>query len=112
MRALAFAAASGFALLSACATMAGGDLVYIDVHGDDSCLVEAAGQRFALPEEVEALAARLRMLARRSDSALMSPPPALTRPGCWDEAVALVQAAGFRRIGYFSDEPLEDERVG
>jgi hypothetical protein len=90
----------------------GDGLVYVEVSGDNACLVDAAGRQFALPGQSAKLAARLGRLAQRSDSALMSRPPALTRPGCWDEAVALVQAAGFRRIGFFTDEPPDDERVG
>ena len=111
MKALAFAAAS-IILAAACATVPGDGLVYVEVSGDNACLVEAAGRRFVLPGQAQALAARLARLAQRSDSALMSRPPALARPGCWDQAVVLVQAAGFRRIGFFTDEPPEDERVG
>ena len=92
-------------LLPALAGCATPGLPYIAVGGDNSCIVEAAGARFSLPEEAPALAARLRRLARRSQTALMSERPALARPGCWDEAVAAVQAAGFARIGFYSDEP-------
>jgi hypothetical protein len=96
-------AAALLASLPACATLAGGDIVWIEVAGDNACRIEASGQSFALPAEEPALAAHLRRLARAGDSALMSPRPALTSPGCWDSAMALVRAAGFRRIGYFSE---------
>ena len=96
-------------LVAACATPS---LPFIAVTGDNSCIVEAAGIRFDLPGEAAALAARLRALARRSQTALMSERPALARPGCWDEAVAAVQAAGFRRIGFFTDEPDPAAREG
>ena len=96
-------------LLPACATPT---LAYIAVTGDNACIVEAAGARFALPGQAPAFPAHLRRLARRSDTALMSERPALARPGCWDEAVAAVQAAGFRRIGYFTDDPEPAGPVG
>lgn len=91
--------------LTACATPS---LPYIAVTGDNSCIVDAAGARFSLPNQAPALAAHLRRLARRSQTALMSERPALARPGCWDEAVAAVRAAGFSRIGFFTDDPAPD----
>ena len=95
--------------VAACATPS---LPYIAVAGDNTCIVEAAGVRFSLPRQAPALAERLRRLARRADAALMSERPALARPGCWDEAVALVRAAGFARIGYFSEDPDPSARDG
>ena len=88
--------------------MSGGGIALINVGGDNDCRIEAAGRHYALPADETALAERLRALARRSPSALMSRPPALARPGCWDEAVAMVQAAGFHRIGFYSEDPRED----
>ena len=97
------AAAPLLAPLAACATTPA--LPYVAVAGDNTCIVTVAGASYALPDQAPALAARLAGLARRSHSALIGPRPALARPGCWDEAVAAVQAAGFRRIGYFADDP-------
>jgi len=104
----------GLALASGgCATLSGERIVYVEVGGDNVCVVTIAARAFALPGEEAGLARRLRGLAGPQASALMSPRPALTSPGCWDEAVALVQAAGFRRIGFFSEEPeAATERIG
>ena len=98
------------AALPACATVGGGGIAFVNVGGDNACRIETAGREYVLPEEQALLAERLRRIARRSPSALMSPRPTLARPGCWDEAVAMVQAAGFRRIGFYSEDPHEDGR--
>lgn len=100
----ALAVASALALAS-CATLSAERVVYVEVDGDNSCLVTIDGRAHALPAETAALARRLRILAGPRASALMSLRPALTRPGCWDEAVAMVRAAGFPRIGFFGEEP-------
>lgn len=105
-------AALALAALCGCATVAGsGGPVWIGVDGDNDCRIDADGRAFALPAEEAGLAERLRRLARRSPSALIGPPPARTSPGCWDQAVAMVQAAGFARIGFFRNEP-DDARTG
>lgn len=91
--------------------MSGNRVVWVGVDGDNDCRIDAAGRTFALPADEARLAERLRRLARRSRSALIGPPPARTSPGCWDSAVALVRAAGFERIGFFSNDP-EDVGVG
>ncbi len=99
--------------IGGCATLSGERIVYVDVGGDNRCLVTIGARGYALPDEVAVLARRLRGLAGPRSSALMSPRPALTSPGCWDEAMALVRAAGFRRIGFFSEEPEPGaERIG
>lgn len=98
--------------LSACATPGRGDLVFIDVDGDNSCFVEAGGRRFALPGGEAGLAAHLHALAAQAGGALMGPRPARTSPGCWDAAIALALRAGFTRIGYFSETPPSAEVVG
>jgi len=100
------------AMLSACATVGGNRVVWVGVDGDNDCRIDAAGEPFALPADEARLAERLRRLARGSRSALIGPPPARTSPGCWDAAVALVRAAGFARIGFFSNEPSDDARTG
>jgi hypothetical protein len=100
------------AALSGCATLPGGGAVWIGVDGDNDCRIDADGRAFALPADEARLADRLRRLARRSPSALIGPPPARTSPGCWDQAVAMVRAAGFARIGFFSNDEPEDARVG
>ena len=100
------------ALAPGCATLPEGGLVWIGVDGDNDCRIDAAGEPFALPADAARLAERLRRLARRTSSALIGPPPARTSPGCWDAAVALVRAAGFTRIGFFSNEPADDARTG
>lgn len=102
------------ATLAGCATGAGdgGGPVWIGVDGDNDCRVDADGEPFALPADEARLAQRLRRLARRGGSAIIGPPPALTSPGCWDQAVAMVRAAGFERIGFFSNEAADDARTG
>jgi len=91
--------------LASCATLSGDRIIYVEVGGDNSCVVTIAERTYPLPAQTRTLSTRLRGLAGLRASALMSPRPALTRPGCWDEAMALVRAAGFRRIGFFSEEP-------
>ena len=93
------------AALAGCATVPADDLVWIEVAGDNRCAVEAAGRSYALPDDSASLGEALRRLARRSGGALMSPRPVRASPGCWDEAMALVRAANFRRFGYFSTLP-------
>ena len=99
--------------LCGCATLSGERIVYVDVGGDNACIVTIGERAYSLPDGSAGLAQRLRALSGPRASALMSPRPALTSPGCWDEAMALVRAAGFRRIGFFSEEPEPSaERVG
>jgi predicted small secreted protein len=106
-------AAPALSALPGCATVAGaGEAVWIGVDGDNDCRIDADGRAFALPADEARLAERLRRLARRSPSALIGPPPARTSPGCWDRAVDMVRAAGFARIGFFSNEEPDDERTG
>jgi hypothetical protein len=100
------------AALPGCATVARENLVYIDVGGDNDCVVEAGGRRFALPGGEAGLAAHLHALAAQAGGALMGPRPARTSPGCWDAAIALALHAGFARIGYFSESPAPGEVVG
>jgi hypothetical protein len=95
----------------ACTTVSGNGIAFINVSGDNECLIEAAGREYAVPAEQAQLAERLRRLAGRSPTALMGARPALARPGCWDEVVAMVQAAGFRRIGFYSEDPRDDGRT-
>ncbi len=115
MNARIFAAISipaAFAIAS-CATLSGERIVYVEVGGDNACIVTIGRAAHPLPAQRETLGRRLRSAARGGASALMSPQPALTSPGCWDDVVAMVQAAGFRRIGFFSEEPESGaERVG
>lgn len=100
------------AALSGCATVARTDLVYIDVGGDNACVVEAGGRRFVLPSGESGLAAHLHALAAHAGGALMGPRPARASPGCWDAAIGLALRAGFPRIGYFSEIPPPAEVVG
>ena len=100
------------AALSGCATVGRDNLVYIDVGGDNDCLVEAGGRRFALPGGEARLEAHLRRLAAHAGGALMGPRPQRTSPGCWDAAIALALHAGFARIGYFSEAPPRGEVGG
>ncbi len=106
-------AALALAALCGCATVAGtGGPVWIGVDGDNDCRIDADGRAFALPADEARLAERLRRLARRSRSAMIGPPPARTSPGCWDQAVDMVRAAGFARIGFFRNEEPDDARTG
>lgn len=99
------AAALWLAALPGCAGTT--DLVGIEIGGDNACLVDVDGQRFSLPADGARLAARLRRAAGRAEGALLSPRSPVTRPGCWDSVMALTQAAGFARVGYFSESPAE-----
>lgn len=91
--------------LASCATTGRDALVFIDVGGDNACLVEVDGRSYALPGGEAGLAAHLERLAGRGGGALMGPRPARTTAGCWDAAMALALDAGFARIGYLLDGP-------
>jgi hypothetical protein len=93
------------AILSACASLTREDLVFIDVGGDNSCLIEVEGRRFALPGAEDALASHMSDLAARVGGALMGPKPERTTAGCWETAMTLAVEAGFARIGYLTDAP-------
>ncbi|PWG02900.1 hypothetical protein [Sphingosinicella humi] len=101
-----------FALLTACASLTRDDAVFIDVGGDNSCVIEVEGRRFALPSAEARLEAHLRRLAARTAGVVIGPRPARARPGCWDRAVALALRAGFARIGYLSDAPPVVGEIG
>ncbi len=100
------------ALLAACTTLTRNDAVFIEVRGDNSCLVDVEGRGFALPAAEAGLAAHLGRLAARTAGVVIGPRPARARPGCWDRAVALALRAGFRRIGYVSDGPPAAGEIG
>lgn len=109
---LPFATVVVIALLPACATLGRDDLVWIDVGGDNNCVIDVEGRRFVLPGSETGLAAHLGRLADRTGGAVMGPRPARTSPGCWDAAMALARDAGFARLGYVSDAPRPAGVVG
>ena len=96
-------------ILHGCATTQGGRFVWIGVDGDNSCIADVNGERFALPDDATRLEARLRDAARTAAGAVLGDRPARTRAGCWDEVMALARPAKFKRLGYVSegDEPVE-----
>lgn len=105
---------TGYLALAACATTALDDdrIVFLDIDGDNTCIVTLDERAFALPDAATALARQLQRDARRGASAVIGPRPSRARPGCWDEAVAAVNAARFRRIGFLTDEPDGGRRGG
>jgi hypothetical protein len=102
-RLLALTAAS--LLTASCATPGRTHLVWIDLGGSGSaspCTVSLDRRPFTLPADEAALAARSARLAARYPGALVSGSDGLSL-ACYRTAMAVIDRAGFRRVGFVSD---------
>ena len=94
-------------LLAACATPARDRLVWISLGGSGPCIVDLAERRFTLPADDAALTAEARRLAASHAGALVAAAEGLSFP-CYRALMPLIEAAGFRRLGYVSDFVPDD----
>ena len=97
-------------LLPACASGSQDDLVWIEVSGDQTCLVQAEGALFTLPGQEMVLKAHLQRLAQQAGGALVGAEPDRTSLACWAAATLATRNVGFRRVGLlaFPEPPPVD----
>jgi hypothetical protein len=92
-------------LLAGCATRSRTHLVWIDLGGSGSsapCTVSLDERPFTLPADEAALAAQSARLAARYPGALISGTEGLSL-ACYRTSMAVIDRAGFRRVGFVSD---------
>jgi hypothetical protein len=89
-------------LLGGCATRSRNHLVWIDLGGSGPCTVRVDKRPFTLPADEAALAAQSTRLAARYPGALISGSEGLSL-ACYRTAMAVIDRAGFRRVGFVSD---------
>jgi len=90
-------------LLAGCATPARNRLVWISLGGSGPCTVDVAERRFTLPDDEAVLADASTRLAATRGGALVAAAPQGLSFACYRSAMAVLDRAGFRRIGYVSD---------
>jgi hypothetical protein len=90
-------------LAAGCATPARDRLVWVSLGGSGPCTVDLGKRRFALPAEEPALLAEARRLAEKRGGALLAAAPQGLSFGCYRAAMAVIDQAGFRRVGFVSD---------
>ena len=90
-------------LLAGCATPARNRLVWISLGGSGPCTVDLEKRRFTLPAEEGALGAETRRLAASRGGALVAASPQGLSFGCYRSAMAVIDQAGFRKVGFVSD---------
>lgn len=90
-------------LLAGCATPARDRLVWISLGGSGPCFVDVGKRRFTLPAEEGALGAEAGRLAASRGGALVAASPQGLSFGCYRSAMAVIDQAGFRKVGFVSD---------
>lgn len=90
-------------LVAGCATPARDRLVWISLGGSGPCTVDLDKSRFTLPADEAALTAESRRLAASRGGALVAASPQGLSFPCYRIAMAVLDQAGFRRMGFVSD---------
>lgn len=90
-------------LIAGCATPARDRLVWISLGGNGPCIVDIGKRRFTLPAEEGALGAETRRLAANRGGALVAASSQGLSFGCYRSAMAVIDQAGFRKVGFVSD---------
>ena len=93
--------------LAACATPAKDRLVWINLGGSGPCIVDVEQRRFTLPADEAALSEETRRLAGTHAGALLGGADGLSF-GCYRTAMAVIDQARFRRVGFVSDFVPDD----
>jgi hypothetical protein len=94
--------ATALLLSAGCATSSRTHLVWIDLGGSGPCTVSLDKRPFTLPADEAALAAASARLAARYPGALISGAAGLSL-ACYRTSMAVIDRAGFRRVGFVSD---------
>lgn len=90
-------------LLAGCATPARDRLAWISLGGSGPCTVDLDKRRFTLPADESALSVESRRVATTHAGALVAASPQGLSFPCYRIAMAVLDQAGFRRMGFVSD---------
>jgi hypothetical protein len=93
-----------FALLAAgCTAPPRDQLAWISLGGSGPCTVDIGKRRFTLPADEGALSSESRRVAGTRAGALVAASPQGLSFDCYRTAMAVIDRAGFRRMGFVSD---------